>query len=237
MARLARRHFEGEPRAFDAAFYIGTLDNNGQTKSVGDARDKPLVRITAASAQAVVEMRNGELPFVFFGEVVKQMQQRHRIHAAGNRDKNFLPAPKKSERADILVKKFRQTAHVGNANASAGAGKVIGMLNQLERLELSPENRLAAGLEPVLEHRCIHAAEIDRVFDVALEQIRRREAGILAEQTGFDAFTHNEHRRGGAMVGAGIGVVRDAAAEFAKGHQQHALHVALRFHVVDESFY
>jgi len=128
MPRRACRHFERKPRAFHSAFYIGMFNNEWQAQGICRARDQPFVRITAAPAQSVVEMRNGELPLVLFGEPVKQMKQHHRIHAAGNRDQNFLPAAKKAARANVLLNEFQQAAHAGNANASAVAGKVIGAL-------------------------------------------------------------------------------------------------------------
>ena len=37
------------------------------------------------------------------------------------------------------------------------------------------------------------------------------------------------------MVGAAAGVLRNTAAKFAEGHEQHSLQVSLGFHIIHES--
>src|ERR1039458_3252694 len=107
-------------------------------------------------------------------------------------------------------------------------------LNKLQRQELFAENRCALRFEPVLQHAGIDAAEVHVVFHVALKQIRRREAGIFSEQSGFHLAADDEHRRRRAVIGAAVGVLRHAPAKFTERHHQHALQVALRFHVLNK---
>ena len=77
-----------------------------------------------------------------------------------------------------------------------------------------------------------------RVYFISpLNKIGRRKAWILPEQPAFTLLADDEHGRGGAVVGAGVGVFRDAPAEFAEGHHQHARQITLRFHIVDEGFH
>src|SRR6266852_4570748 len=66
--------------------------------------------------------------------------------------------------------------------------------NKLERREFAAQHGCAVGLEPAFQNASINRAEIHLVFDVALEEVGGREAGIFAKQPGFDFFTHDKHR-------------------------------------------
>ena len=69
------------------------------------------------------------------------------------------------------------------------------------------------------------------------KQILRGEAGILAKQTGPHLVADDEHGRGRAVVGAAVGVLIHPASKLAEGHHEHALHVALRPHVVHKGLH
>ena len=70
------------------------------------------------------------------------------------------------------------------------------------------------------------------IFQIALIEIGQR--WMLSDQSGLDVLSEEEHRGGGAVVGASAGILIDAAAELAEGHHQNALVVAVLFHVGPE---
>src|ERR1035441_3891858 len=57
--------------------------------------------------------------------------------------------------------------------------------DHLQRRKSLAQDRLAPGLEPAFQHSRIHAAEVPIELQVALEQIPRCEAGVLAQQSRF----------------------------------------------------
>ena len=59
------------------------------------------------------------------------------------------------------------------------------------------------------------------------------QAGERAVETSFDGAAGEEHRGGFAVVGAAA-VFMNPAAEFAEGHQRHALVMAEQFQVIHE---
>ena len=62
------------------------------------------------------------------------------------------------------------------------------------------------------------------------------EARVLAVEAALDAGAGDEEAGGLAVVGAGAGVFRDAAAELGEGHEHDALVVALLLEVGEEGF-
>src|ERR1035441_3668594 len=95
--------------------------------------------------------------------------------------------------------------------------------NHLQWRELPAQNRLAPGLEPAFQHPRIHAAEVHVELQIALEQIRRCEAGVLAQQPRLHPVTDQEHRRRRSMIGAPVRVFREAPAKLAESHHQHEI--------------
>ena len=79
--------------------------------------------------------------------------------------------------------------------------------NQLQRLELAAKNWRTFGLEPAFQNVRIDTAKIYSEFDVALEQIPWRKAGITSKQSGFHLVTDDEQRCGSTVVGAAAGVL------------------------------
>src|SRR5262245_35417213 len=89
-------------------------------------------------------------------------------------------------------------------------------LHNLERLELPPKNRLALRPEPMLQNARINGAEIQVELRVALEQISGSQTWHFAEETSFYFVTNDEHRPSGAVISAGVSVLRDATAKLAE---------------------
>ena len=112
VTRFARGHFEREPPAAGDLLDIGAAIDDWHAEFFCLARDEAFIGIAAAAAQLMIQMRDGELPFVFLSKFVKNVEQNHGIHAAGNRDQNLLAAPEKSMRMDGLIGLLRQVAHV-----------------------------------------------------------------------------------------------------------------------------
>ena len=86
----------------------------------------------------------------------------------------------------------------------------------------------------MFEHACVDGPEVSREFRVAVEEVAGGDARIFAEETGVDLVARDEHHRGRAVIRAAAGVLTDAAAEFAEGHERHAIGIALRGDVFHE---
>src|SRR5437667_10529017 len=108
--------------------------------------------------------------------------------------------------------------------------------DHFQRLEFPSENRPAGGFEPLLQDGGVNRAEIDRIFQVSVQQLVRRQTRICSEQAGFDFAASDEHGRGGAVIGARVCVFRHAPAEFTEGHHHHTIEVALGFEVFNKCF-
>ena len=72
------------------------------------------------------------------------------------------------------------------------------------------------------------------MLDVAFRQIG--EARVRAMQAALDARSGDEEAGRLAVVGAGAGVFRDAAAELGEGHEHDAFVIALFLEVGEEGF-
>src|SRR2546421_5168092 len=87
--------------------------------------------------------------------------------------------------------------------------------------------------EPVLQDGGVEAAEVGGKFQVTLA-IKIGEAGVGAEQAGFDSSAGEEQWGSGAVVGALAGVLVQPPAELAESHQHRPLPVALLVQVAHE---
>ena len=67
----------------------------------------------------------------------------------------------------------------------------------------------------------INAAEVDRHFQIAVDQIGQ--ARIRADQSWTEFRASQKNRAGCAVVCAGAPVLGDAPSEFAEGHHEHAI--------------
>jgi hypothetical protein len=127
MARFARGHFEREFTRPGETFHISASADDRKTEFPGGASHELFIGITAAAAQLVIEMGDGDLPFIFFGKLVKDVEQNHRVHAAGDGNENFLAAAKKSAGTDGLVDLLGQIAHASMLmNRETGARGLAG---------------------------------------------------------------------------------------------------------------
>jgi len=61
---------------------IRAPDGQWQREFLADAADQTLIRITAASPQAMVQVDDAQAPFVFWRKLLKHVEQDHRIQAA-----------------------------------------------------------------------------------------------------------------------------------------------------------
>ena len=111
MTRFPGGHFERQLARSRKIFHIRAFCYDRYRQPLGLTDHQPLVGVTASSTELVIEMRNRDSPFVFFGKRVKNMKQHHGIDTAGNRHQDFLPSPQKSARANGLVKLLRQVVH------------------------------------------------------------------------------------------------------------------------------
>src|SRR5947209_6794256 len=102
-------------------------------------------------------------------------------------------------------------------------------------LKLLTENRRALGTEPVFENRCVDTAEVGGEPQVAVVKIGQTR--VRAIEAGLDAGTKDKHWRGRAVVGAAAGVLRDATAELAERHREHAACIALIRQILLERSY
>src|ERR1700676_1769994 len=82
---------------------------------------------------------------------------------------------------------------------------------QGHRRERTRDDPLARTGEPLLDHRRVDAAEVDREFDVAVVEVV--EGRMLAVQTALDAAADEHHRTRLAVIGAAARGFRDAAGE------------------------
>src|SRR4051794_10998594 len=78
------------------------------------------------------------------------------------------------------------------------------------------DDRLRVNLQPLGEHRAVHAAEVDGVAQVfAVEPLRRLERWVLGVQPALHVVADDERTAAGAVVGAAA-VVFDPPAELGK---------------------
>jgi hypothetical protein len=61
------------------------------------------IRITAAAAQAMIEMRDPQLPFLPGTQSMQQMQQHHRVQSPGNSHQNGLAPTQEPAGKDGLL--------------------------------------------------------------------------------------------------------------------------------------
>ena len=98
-----------------------------------------------------------------------------------------------------------------------------------------PRIGLAPGLEPALPARRHRRSGSPRcTSDRPGTNPPGARLGYSAQQPRLHLVADDEHRRRGAVVGAAVGIFRDAPAKFAERHHQHARQVPLRLHILDE---
>src|SRR6185436_4246942 len=138
--------------------------------------------------------------------------------------------------------KIRSVARLMNAGRPARSGRATasgsamntapssirrGSGKRAKRGETALENRLRVVVpQPLPDRRRVDAAEIRRHLQISLVQIG--EAGRTAVEAGLEAilFAEQEHRSGGAVVGAEAAVLFDAAAEFREHHHRDVVAAA-----------
>ena len=78
---------------------------------------------------------------------------------------------------------YCSSPYFGNFYRSARLGRRA-FRQQFDVIELASEHCFAVAFKPPIEERCIHAPEIDRVFQVAIVEVI--ETGMLAHRAPFD---------------------------------------------------
>src|SRR5829696_2200570 len=94
-----------------------------------------------------------------------------------------------------------------------------------DRLEGVLQDRAGPDVEPPVEQRGVDAAEVGRVLQVTVVEVCQRRVPAVDAALYFAA--DDEHRAGGAVVGAGGAVLAHATAELAEAHHRDLLAVAL----------
>jgi hypothetical protein len=120
---FTRGHFQGQLRFHGERLHVRSSSDNPQLHRGGRFSDEPFIRVTGVSAQAVVEMRNGNLPAIPWGERMENAEQNHRIHAAGKGDKNLLPAQKQAAVLNFAFDALEEFAHAFILLILGAAGK------------------------------------------------------------------------------------------------------------------
>ena len=83
-----------------------------------------------------------------------------------------------------------------------------------------PQRGLSVQFHPAFQQVGVDAAEVDAVFEIAFVEVG--EGGVLSDQPGGDGVAEDEAGSGAAVVGAGGGVLANAAAELAEGEADDA---------------
>ena len=73
---------------------------------------QPLVALAGRPAQPVVEVRHRQVPVELGCEATEQVQQDHRVQAAGNRDEDVLPGAQQLPGLDIFAEHNDQVVHL-----------------------------------------------------------------------------------------------------------------------------
>src|SRR5262249_36859982 len=101
-----------------------------------------------------------------------------------------------------------------------------------KRSELRAKHTIARTAEPAVQERGIDPAEVDGVLRVAVGQVAQ--VGIGAVQPRLDPRSEQEHRGGGAVIGAAAGVLRKTTPELRKDQHQRPAGVSRLAQVVEE---
>ena len=109
--QFPRRHFQGQLRFRGERLHVRASGEDPQLHRGGGFADEPFIRVAGASAQPVVEMRDRNSPPVPWSEQMENVQQNHRIHAAGNGDKDFLPGREQPAALDFAFDALEKLAH------------------------------------------------------------------------------------------------------------------------------
>ena len=101
------------------------------------------------------------------------------------------------------------------------ARPVASALQHRKGLESLPQDRFRRHSQPPVEQRGVDAAEVDRPFQVAIDQLA--EPGRFADQAGLGLRAGEEDRPRRPVIRAKRSVLGGAPAEFAEGQEQHAI--------------
>ena len=96
-----------------------------QAQFFGGAPDQPFIGITAAAAELVIEVGDGEPPAMGSGQTGKQVQQNHRIQAAGNGHENGFAPTEKPPGLNGIPYPFKEIAHPVMIKAMPGNGNPV----------------------------------------------------------------------------------------------------------------
>src|SRR5690242_17683886 len=95
-------------------------------------------------------------------------------------------------------------------------------LQDVELVVRRVEDFLRVDLEVAVEDLLVHGAEVDRVAHVPAG-VELREAGLVAVDAALHRIADEEHRRGGAVVGAGARVLARTASELGPRRYEDAV--------------
>ena len=123
VAQFPRGHFQGQFRFRGKRLHVRAFDGHPQLHRGGGFADEPLVRVAGTSAQPVVEVRDGNVPAIPWGERMENAQQNHRIRAAGNSDEDFPPAQKQAAVLNFAFDPLEEFAHAFILLFLGAAGK------------------------------------------------------------------------------------------------------------------
>ena len=98
--QMPRRHLDGDTFFARKGADRPLLDETGQAQRGGGMAHEPLVGVTAASAQTVVEMSHCKPPARRLGQPGQNVQQNGRIQATGSGDDDALPWTEQVARAN-----------------------------------------------------------------------------------------------------------------------------------------
>ena len=101
------------------------------------------------------------------------------------------------------------------------ARPVASALQHRKGLESLPQDRFRRQSQPPVEQRGVDAAEVDRPFQVAVDQLA--EPGRFADQAGLGLRAGEEDRPRRPVIRAERSVLGGAPAELAEGQEQHAI--------------
>jgi hypothetical protein len=119
--------------------------------------------------------------------------------------------------------------HVVSPCPNAALGSCLQKRQVLESLS---EDRLGGKSEPLIEERGVDPAEVDRPFQIAVDQLA--ESGRLADKTGLDLRPRDEHGTGGPVVGTKRTIFSGPPTELAEREQHDAIGLVRGRQVIQE---
>lgn len=111
VAKLPRGHLHRKAVLLGRALHAGAPGHERQSEPLRGRAHEPFIRVTAAAAELVIEVGDGQFPTVFRCEFVEQVQQRHGIQPAGNRHEQPFATPEEFPVVESALNVFEQIAH------------------------------------------------------------------------------------------------------------------------------